>query len=112
MPRNFFSRLELAFPVLDPRLYQFIEEVIIPAYLYDSVKAKQLTPEGVWRKRSGIKIPEPVSRSPYFENPPLRAQSLFEELALARYSKTVLSRSYEFNATKDIDHRETRPSSG
>ncbi|RYZ62711.1 MAG: RNA degradosome polyphosphate kinase, partial [Proteobacteria bacterium] len=33
MPRNFFSRLELAYPILDPKLFEWIEKVLIPVYL-------------------------------------------------------------------------------
>src|SRR6201999_3896202 len=43
MPRNFFSRLEIAFPVLDSRLHEYISKVVIPIYLSDTVKAKELT---------------------------------------------------------------------
>jgi polyphosphate kinase len=78
MPRNFFSRLEIAFPVLDRRLYRFIAEVLLPGYLRDNVRARRLTPRGVWAK-----VPP---------NPPLhRAQWYFEELANGHYRETPLS---------------------
>lgn len=77
MPRNFFSRLEIAFPVLDPRLYRFIAEVLLPGYLRDNVRARRLTPRGVWAK-----VPA---------TPPLqRAQWYFEELAASHYRDTPL----------------------
>lgn len=77
MPRNFFSRLEIAFPVLDPRLYQFIAEVIIPGYLRDNVRARRLKPRGVWTKVTSAAAP-------------LRAQWYFEELAKNHYKNTPL----------------------
>lgn len=80
MPRNFFSRLEIAFPVLDERLRRFLREVVIPAYLADTVKARELTPQGTWRKRPAG--PNPV-----------RAQFLFEELARWEYRGTPLQRN-------------------
>lgn len=52
MPRNFFSRLELAFPVLDPTIYEFIEREIIPTYLADTSKGRELTPQGAWKRRT------------------------------------------------------------
>lgn len=51
MPRNFYSRLEIAFPVLDPRIYAFLSEVAIPLYLDDRIKARVLTKDGQWRAR-------------------------------------------------------------
>ncbi|MBK8650880.1 MAG: hypothetical protein IPN23_04110 [Elusimicrobia bacterium] len=77
MPRNFFSRLEIAFPVLDDRLRRFLREVVIPTYLADTVKARELTPQGTWRKRpSG---PNGV-----------RAQFFFEDMARRGYHGTPL----------------------
>lgn len=90
MPRNFFSRLEIAFPILDDRIRHFIREAVIPIYLADTVKARELTPQGVWRKRATsslrplpgwLRLPTPV-----------RAQSCFEELAKRHYRDTPLCR--------------------
>lgn len=71
MPRNFFSRLEVAFPVLDPSLKNEIESVILPGYLNDTARARELTPQGTWKRRSSAKKP-------------LRAQWVFEERAKQR----------------------------
>jgi polyphosphate kinase len=79
MPRNFFSRLELAFPVVDPRLHQYITEVILPTYLNDRAKAQELTSDGAWKKRPPIK-----------DDKPLRAQFHFEDLALKKYKGTPI----------------------
>lgn len=77
MPRNFFSRLEIAFPVLDKRLYKFVSEVLLPGYLRDNVRARRLTARGVWEKVTST--------------PPLhRAQWYFEELATSHYKATPL----------------------
>ena len=81
MPRNFFSRRELAFPVLDPFLYRFIVENIIGAFLNDTVKARELTPTGTWKKRTGTK-----SKA----KPAIRSQWVFAELALNDYKGTPL----------------------
>ena len=79
MPRNFFSRLELAFPVLDSRLHQYITQIILPTYLNDRAKSKELTSDGTWKNRN---LPK--------EGEPLRAQFYFEKLAQDKYKGTPL----------------------
>ncbi len=70
MPRNFFSRLEIAFPVLDRRIYSYIEKILIPTYLADTIKARELTRQGTWKRRAGR-----------FGKPSVRCQKVFERLA-------------------------------
>lgn len=79
MPRNFFSRLELAFPVLDDSLYAYIANVIIPTYLGDNVKARELTSDGTWKPL------HPAAGTEAF-----RSQKRFEELAKRLYVGTEL----------------------
>jgi polyphosphate kinase len=79
MPRNFFSRLELAFPVRNPALKQFLIDVLIPTYLADNVKARELTPQGTWKKR-----PARTDRGP------VRSQFIFQELSASGYRGTPL----------------------
>ncbi|MBI2900357.1 MAG: polyphosphate kinase 1 [Planctomycetes bacterium] len=95
MPRNFFSRLELAFPVLDPHLVRFVEEIVLPAYLGDTVKARELTPQGAWRRRSAAGVgPLP----PVFGKEPIRSQFFFESLAAGEYRGTPLEFEPQMNA--------------
>ena len=49
MPRNFFRRVEVMFPVLAPDLSTRILREILPVYLADNVRARRLDPDGVWR---------------------------------------------------------------
>lgn len=79
MPRNFFSRLEIAFPVLDKRIFAYIKEVVIPTYWNDHVKARELEANGEWRKRKPSKKLKGH-----------RAQFIFEKLANRNYKKTPL----------------------
>ncbi len=79
MPRNFFSRLELAFPILDPRLSDFLKNHVIPAYLQDRAKAKELDGLGVWRKRKALG-----------QNLDARAQQVFQVMAENDYKGTSL----------------------
>ena len=48
MPRNFFRRVELMFPVLAPELSARILKEIIPVYLADNMRARELDAEGVF----------------------------------------------------------------
>lgn len=93
MPRNFFSRLELAFKILDPDVYKYIEEILIPIYLSDAVKARELTPLGTWKKRTVASAK--ANFSPFLKNLfkglPIRSQFLFEELAKREYVGTTLA---------------------
>jgi len=79
MPRNFFSRLEIAFPILDQRIFSFIRDIVIPTYLSDTSKARELTPQGTWRRLATRK-----------GKPTVRSQKVFENLAQGRYKGTPL----------------------
>lgn len=46
MPRNLHRRVEVSFPVEDPLLKQRIIDEILPAFLNDRVKARELQPDG------------------------------------------------------------------
>jgi polyphosphate kinase len=46
MPRNFYRRVEVMFPIEAPELKQRILKEIVPAYLCDNVKARILRPDG------------------------------------------------------------------
>ncbi|MBV9080743.1 MAG: RNA degradosome polyphosphate kinase, partial [Elusimicrobia bacterium] len=78
MPRNFYSRYELAFPVRDPILKKYIREVVLATSLADNVRAWALKSDGTYERvaTSGKEV---------------RSQFLFEELAMSRYRNTVLA---------------------
>ena len=46
MPRNFFRRVEVMFPIEAPELRERILHEIVPTYLRDNVKARVLKPDG------------------------------------------------------------------
>lgn len=87
MPRNFFSRLEIAFPVLDKRLYAFLAAVVIPGYLKDNSHTRRLTPRGTWEK-----VPRGAIEH--------RAQWYFEKLAETGYPGTPLFDHPFFSRTR------------
>jgi polyphosphate kinase len=50
MPRNFFRRIEVAFPIDTPVLRDQIINDVIPTILHDRVKARELQPDGTYRR--------------------------------------------------------------
>ena len=68
MPRNFFRRVEVMFPVLAPDLVARILREILPVYLADNMRARRLDPDGVFRLLT-----------PAEGQPPRRCQSEFLE---------------------------------
>jgi polyphosphate kinase len=50
MPRNFFRRIELAFPVENAALRDQIINEVLPSFLHDRVKARELQPDGTYRR--------------------------------------------------------------
>lgn len=89
MPRNFFSRLEIAYPVLDERLYRYISQILLPAYINDTVKARRLTSRGVW-----VKCGRPKNA------PPMHAQAFFASLAKEEYRNTPLNETTNPDPTR------------
>ena len=81
MPRNFYSRYEIAFPVTDPLLKRYVKEVILEGGLADNVKARQLQADGTYNKLK----PAPDEK-------PRRSQFLFVSLARSSYKGTLLEK--------------------
>jgi polyphosphate kinase len=50
MPRNFFRRVEVMFPILSEEIKDRVRTEIIPAYLRDNVKARQLQADGKYTR--------------------------------------------------------------
>jgi polyphosphate kinase len=50
MPRNFYRRIELAFPVENAALRDQIINEVLPSFLHDRVKARELQPDGKYRR--------------------------------------------------------------
>jgi polyphosphate kinase len=80
MPRNFHARYEIAFPVKDPLLKQYLLDVILATSLADNVKAWTLGFDGHYLREAA---PDGVK--------PVRSQFVFEELARKHYAGTILA---------------------
>src|SRR5438477_7390953 len=62
MPRNFLRRVEVAFPIETPPLRDHIINEVLPRFLNDRVKARELQPDGTYR-RLKPEGPEPRSQA-------------------------------------------------
>lgn len=89
MPRNFFRRVELTFPILAERLRTRIEEQILSTYLADNGKAWKLHSDGTYRRRGA-------------SEPRVRSQERFIEIARA---EAVRVGPYEESMTKAASYR-------
>jgi polyphosphate kinase len=76
MPRNFLRRIELAFPIDDPALRHQLVEEVLPRFLNDRVKARELQPDGYYRRLK-----------PEGKEPRAQAQWHFREVSRERAKK-------------------------
>jgi polyphosphate kinase len=70
MPRNFYRRIELMFPVEDPRLKARLINELLPVVLKDNVKARQLQSDGTYVRLTADEGQESI-----------RSQGVFQTLA-------------------------------
>ena len=82
MPRNFYRRIEVVFPVLDPRLRQRLAEAVLPAFLRDNIFATELHANGAYVPVPGHGDEPPFSVQEYFLAQ--AAANTAEEAALAK----------------------------
>src|SRR2546423_626593 len=81
MPRNFFRRIEVAFPIETPVLRNQIINDVIPTVLNDRVKARELQPNGTYRRLK-----------PEGPEPSRQAQWQFREVSRERMKKLTGSK--------------------
>jgi polyphosphate kinase len=89
MPRNFLRRVEVAFPIENPILRDEIVNGVLPKFLHDRVKARELQPDGSYRRLK-----------PEGTEPREQAQLQFRERSRRQTKK--LSRSKKERAAKLI----------
>jgi polyphosphate kinase len=68
MPRNFYRRIELMFPVEDPRLKRRLINDILPLILSDNVKARVLQADGTYRRVTPAEGQEPMRSQAVFQS--------------------------------------------
>src|SRR5437763_2943973 len=76
MPRNFYRRIEVAFPIETPALRDQITNEVMPRFLNDRVKARELQPDGKYRRLK-----------PEGPEPSRQAQWQFREVSRERTKK-------------------------
>jgi polyphosphate kinase len=52
MPRNLNRRVEVLFPIESPTIKGQLRDDLLPLLLRDNVKARELGPDGLYRRRS------------------------------------------------------------
>jgi polyphosphate kinase len=66
MPRNLNGRVEVLFPVSDPRLVSVLREEILGAYLADTVKARVMNADGTYTRAAISPNTAPVNAQAWF----------------------------------------------
>jgi polyphosphate kinase len=61
MTRNIDRRVEVLFPIEDPRLIKIVSDDILKAYLMDNVKARVLLPDGAYERVKIKKDQQPIN---------------------------------------------------
>ncbi|HEX2173599.1 MAG TPA: polyphosphate kinase, partial [Dehalococcoidia bacterium] len=61
MDRNLHRRIEVLFPVQDPRLVRCLRDTVLESYLRDNVQARELQSDGTYRRLSPGPDTEPVN---------------------------------------------------
>lgn len=85
MPRNFYTRMEVAFPVKDSILKRYIVNVVLASGIQDNVKSWHLQPDGNY-----LRLPSPVDSARQ-----IRSQSVFTAQAQKDYQNTVLEHRFK-----------------
>jgi len=67
MPRNFYRRIELMFPVEDPKLKHRLIHDILPVILQDNVKARQLLSDGAYVRVAPLEGQESIRSQAVFQ---------------------------------------------
>jgi polyphosphate kinase len=83
MPRNFRRRVEIMFPIEDPQLKRRLVDGILGVVLADNVKARELQPDGTYRRVTPASPGEPS----------IRSQAEFQNMALELCETSPISRT-------------------
>jgi polyphosphate kinase len=67
MPRNFFRRIELMFPLEDPKLKARLINELLPVILKDNVKARRLRADGSYIRVAAAEGQEPIHSQMVFQ---------------------------------------------
>jgi polyphosphate kinase len=96
MPRNFLRRVEIAFPIEDPSLRDEIINEVLPRFLNDHVKARELQPDGTYLRLKPQEGELPSQAQLHFrERSRRQARTLAESQATApgKLTPIIIARS-------------------
>jgi polyphosphate kinase len=65
MPRNINRRVEVLFPVEEPRLIRYLHDDVLQTYLADNVKARRMLPDGSYERVEVGSKEEPLNSQPW-----------------------------------------------
>ena len=68
MPRNFRRRVEIMFPIEDPRLKSRVIDGILGVALADNVKARELQPDGTYKRKTLLPGERPIRSQVEYQN--------------------------------------------
>lgn len=66
MPRNLNRRVELLFPVEDPKLVRYVRDELLATYLTEVVKARHMNPDGTYSRGPGHKNRREMNSQEWF----------------------------------------------
>jgi polyphosphate kinase len=69
MPRNQDHRVEILFPIEDPKLVRQLRQEVLAVYLSDDVKARWMSPDGSYTRRVAGEGQPPVNSQAWFLKP-------------------------------------------
>ena len=76
MPRNLNRRVEVLYPVEKPALVRYLRDDVLATYLRDNVKAREMTADGDYFRRTAKSESDRISSQEWFMQQRLQAQTL------------------------------------
>jgi polyphosphate kinase len=68
MPRNINRRVEVLFPVSDPRLIRYLHDEVLVTYLNDNIKARLMSPDGSYKRVKPVDGGKPLDSQDWLLN--------------------------------------------
>ena len=104
MPRNFYERVEVVFPVTDPLARQRVRQEILEAYLADTAKARILQPDGEYSRAYAL----PGERRKTLAEEPFNAQEFLIGLAEGKRTPDSIPRRADRRRIPRVREEERR----